>query len=69
MSGCGDRTGHGGSHGRFAVGFEVGEGIVGWGSMAFLALPHLVEEPVDWRGPHQLVRVPAAWPLPAMPVR
>ena len=32
--------------------FEVGEGIVGWGSMAFLALPHLVEEPVDWRGPH-----------------
>ena len=32
--------------------FEVGEGIVGWGSMAFLAVPHLVEEPVDWRGPH-----------------
>jgi hypothetical protein len=32
--------------------FEVGEGIVGWGSMAFLAMPHVVEQPVDWRGPH-----------------
>ncbi|CAN5657613.1 hypothetical protein BH23CHL8_BH23CHL8_04340 [soil metagenome] len=32
--------------------FEINEGIVGWGSMAFLALPHLVEAPVDWRGPH-----------------
>ena len=33
--------------------FEVNEGIIGWGSMAFLALPHLVETPVDWRGPHE----------------
>jgi hypothetical protein len=32
--------------------FEVNEGIVGWGSMAFLALPHLAEVPLDWRGPH-----------------
>ena len=32
--------------------FEVNEGIIGWGSMAFLALPHLVESPLDWRGPH-----------------
>jgi hypothetical protein len=32
--------------------FEVNEGLVGWGSMAFLALPHRVEGPVDWRGPH-----------------
>jgi hypothetical protein len=32
--------------------FEVGEGIIGWGSMAFLAVPHLVESPLDWRGPH-----------------
>jgi hypothetical protein len=33
--------------------FEVNEGIIGWGSMAFLAVPHLAEEPVDWRGPHE----------------
>jgi hypothetical protein len=33
--------------------FEVNEGIIGWGSMAFLALPHLAESPVDWRGPHE----------------
>lgn len=32
--------------------FEVNEGLIGWGAMAFLALPHLVEQPVDWRGPH-----------------
>ncbi len=32
--------------------FEVNEGLIGWGSMAFLALPHLVERPQDWRGPH-----------------
>jgi hypothetical protein len=32
--------------------FEVNEGIIGWGSMAFLALPHRVEAPIDWRGPH-----------------
>ena len=32
--------------------FEVNEGIIGWGSMAFLALPHLVEEPIPWQGPH-----------------
>ena len=33
--------------------FEVNEGIIGWGSMAFLAVPHLAEEPIDWRGPHE----------------
>lgn len=32
--------------------FEVNDGIVGWGCMAFLAVPHHVESPLDWRGPH-----------------
>jgi hypothetical protein len=32
--------------------FEVNEGIIGWGAMAFLAVPHTVEGPLDWRGPH-----------------
>ena len=32
--------------------FEVNEGIIGWGSGAFLAMPHRAEEPVDPRGPH-----------------
>ncbi|MFV2064460.1 MAG: CehA/McbA family metallohydrolase [Chloroflexota bacterium] len=33
--------------------FEVNEGIIGWGSMAFLAVPHLAEHQLDWRGPHE----------------
>ena len=32
--------------------FEVNEGIVGWGQGAFAAVPHPVELPLDWRGPH-----------------
>lgn len=32
--------------------FEVNEGIIGWGSGAFLAVPHHAEAPADWRGPH-----------------
>ncbi len=32
--------------------FEVNEGIVGWGQGAFAALPHLVDTPLDWRGPY-----------------
>ncbi len=32
--------------------FEVNEGVIGWGSGAFLALPHRVERPVDVLGPH-----------------
>jgi hypothetical protein len=32
--------------------FEVNEGILGWGSGAFAAVPHLDNEVVDWRGPH-----------------
>jgi hypothetical protein len=32
--------------------YEVNEGIIGWGSMAFLALPHRVEHPIDALGPH-----------------
>jgi hypothetical protein len=32
--------------------FEVNEGIVGWGSVAFLAVPHRAEEPLDPLGPH-----------------
>ena len=32
--------------------FEVNDGIVGWGQGAFAALPHLVDTPLDWRGPY-----------------
>lgn len=32
--------------------FEVNEGIIGWGSGAFLALPSRTERPVDPLGPH-----------------
>lgn len=36
--------------------FEVNEGIVGWGQGAFAAVPHPVELPLDWRGPHPVPR-------------
>jgi hypothetical protein len=39
--------------------FEVNEGIVGWGQMAFAATPHLVDQPLEWRGP-----MPAQEPTP-----
>jgi hypothetical protein len=32
--------------------FEINDGIVGWGQGAFASLPHPVESPLDWRGPH-----------------
>ncbi|HEX7347267.1 MAG TPA: hypothetical protein VF253_10795, partial [Candidatus Limnocylindrales bacterium] len=32
--------------------FEVNDGIVGWGQGAFASVPHPVEKPLDWRGPH-----------------
>jgi hypothetical protein len=32
--------------------FEVNDGILGWGSLAFAAVPHLANVPLDWRGPH-----------------
>jgi hypothetical protein len=32
--------------------FEVNDGIAGWGQGAFASVPHLVESPLDWRGPH-----------------
>ena len=32
--------------------FEVNDGIVGWGQGAFASVPHPVEVPLDWRGPH-----------------
>jgi len=31
---------------------EVNEGILGWGQMAFAAVHHLADRPLDWRGPH-----------------
>src|SRR5438105_423063 len=33
--------------------FEVNEGIIGWGSTAFLATPHRTQSPIDWLGPHR----------------
>jgi len=32
--------------------FEVNDGILGWGSVAFASVTHLDNEPLDWRGPH-----------------
>lgn len=32
--------------------FEVNDGILGWGSVAFASVSHLDNEPLDWRGPH-----------------
>jgi hypothetical protein len=32
--------------------FEVGDGILAWGSGPFAAVAHLANEVVDWRGPH-----------------
>jgi hypothetical protein len=32
--------------------FEVNDGIIGWGSLPFVAVGHRADEPVDWRGPH-----------------
>src|SRR6476661_7863856 len=32
--------------------FEINDGILGWGSVAFAAIPHLANEVLDWRGPH-----------------
>jgi hypothetical protein len=43
--------------------FEVNDGIVGWGQGAFAALPHLVDTPLDWRGPHP-VPAPAGYAAP-----
>jgi len=34
--------------------FEINDGILGWGSAAFAAIPHVDNEVVDWRGPHPL---------------
>jgi hypothetical protein len=33
--------------------FEVSDGILGWGSVAFASVTHLDNEPLDWRGPHE----------------
>ena len=32
--------------------FEVNDGILGWGSTAFAAVPHVEHEVLDWKGPH-----------------
>jgi hypothetical protein len=32
--------------------FEIADGILGWGSVAFAAVPHPENEVLDWRGPH-----------------
>ena len=33
--------------------FEVNDGLLGWGSVAFAAVSHLDSAVVDWRGPHR----------------
>ncbi|HYX12080.1 MAG TPA: hypothetical protein VE817_08865, partial [Candidatus Acidoferrum sp.] len=33
--------------------FEVNDGILGWGSGAFAGIPHVANEAIDWRGPHE----------------
>ena len=42
--------------------FEINEGLIGWGQSAFAARPHLVDEPLEWRGP-----LAAQQPVPTMP--
>jgi hypothetical protein len=42
---------------------EVNDGLIGWGQGAFGAWPHVVDEPLEWRGPH-----PAQEPVPYAPV-
>ncbi|HLQ47923.1 MAG TPA: hypothetical protein VK233_03045, partial [Candidatus Dormibacteraeota bacterium] len=32
--------------------FEISDGILGWGSVAFAAIAHVPNEVLDWRGPH-----------------
>jgi hypothetical protein len=32
--------------------FEINDGLLGWGSAAFAAVPHRDNEVADWRGPH-----------------
>ncbi|HEX3427906.1 MAG TPA: hypothetical protein VHS36_03795, partial [Candidatus Limnocylindrales bacterium] len=32
--------------------FEIDDGILGWGSLPFAAVPHLANAVIDWRGPH-----------------
>ncbi|MBA2720493.1 MAG: CehA/McbA family metallohydrolase [Chloroflexi bacterium] len=32
--------------------FEIDDGLIGWGYLPFLAVGHVAEEVVDWRGPH-----------------
>ena len=43
--------------------FEINDGIVGWGQGAFAAVPHTVDQPLDWRGPHP-VPAPAGYAEP-----
>ena len=43
--------------------FEINDGIFGWGQAAFAALPHRVDAPLDWRGPHP-VPAPAGYAKP-----
>ncbi len=43
--------------------FEIADGILGWGSMAFAAVPHLETGALDWRGPHG-VQVPGRYAAP-----
>ncbi len=32
--------------------YEINDGILGWGSVAFAAIAHVPNEVLDWRGPH-----------------
>ncbi len=43
--------------------FEINDGIVGWGQGAFASVPHPVELPLDWRGPHP-VPAPGGYAAP-----
>ncbi len=42
---------------------EIGDGIVGWGSLPFAAIHHRPDEVLDWRGPHP--RLPDGGYVPA----
>ena len=43
--------------------FEINDGVVGWGQGAFAATPHVMDRPLDWRGPYP-AQTPARYAEP-----
>lgn len=43
--------------------FEINDGLPGWGQNAFAAIPHIVDEPLEWFGPYP-AQMPARYAAP-----